>query len=99
VAADTEAAALDGPDREPLEGVVEVDQTEIPFREGDTFLEHGNAEKILVIGAVDVVEGDANKAKPRRTPAKYFDTRSGRIRLAMIADNSAPSIKAVVKPT
>ena len=25
------------PDREPLEGVVEVDQTEIPFRDGDGF--------------------------------------------------------------
>jgi hypothetical protein len=40
------------PDREPLQGVVEVDQTEISFREGDTFLERGNAGKILVIGTV-----------------------------------------------
>ncbi len=31
------------PDREPLEGVVEVDQAEIAFREGDTFFEPGNA--------------------------------------------------------
>ena len=84
------------PDREPLEGVVEVDQTEIPFREGDTFLERGNAGKMLVIGAVEVVERDTNKAKPRRKHAKYLDTRSGRIRLAMIADNSAASIKAFV---
>jgi len=38
------------PDREPLEGVVEVDQAEIAFREGDTFFEPGNAGKILVIG-------------------------------------------------
>ena len=84
------------PDREPLEGVVEVDQTEIPFREGDTLLERGNAKKMLVIGAVEVVERDTNKAKPRRKHAKYLDTRSGRIRLAMIADNSAASIKAFV---
>ena len=42
------------PDREPLEGVVEVDQAEIPFREGDAFFEPGNAGKILVIGAVEV---------------------------------------------
>jgi hypothetical protein len=27
----------------PLEGVVEVDQAEIPFREGDAFFEPGNA--------------------------------------------------------
>ena len=33
------------PDREPLEGVVEVDQAEIAFREGDTFFEPGNASK------------------------------------------------------
>src|SRR5450759_1483725 len=31
------------PDREPLEGVVEVDQTEIPFRGGDAFFDRGNA--------------------------------------------------------
>jgi transposase-like protein len=85
------------PDREPLEGVVEIDQVEIPFREGDTFFERGNAGKILVIGAVEVIERDSNKPKPRRIHAKYLDTRSGRIRLAMIADNSATSIKAFVK--
>jgi len=37
------------PMREPLEGVVEVDQAEIPFREGDAFFEPGAAGKILVI--------------------------------------------------
>ena len=84
------------PDRERLEGVVEIDQTEIPFREGDTVFESGNAGKILVIGAVEVIEHDTNKAKPRRKHAKYLDTRSGRIRLAMIADNSAASIEAFV---
>jgi transposase-like protein len=84
------------PDREPLEGVVEVDQAEIAFREGDTFFQPGNAGKILVIGAVEVLERDTNQAKPRRKHAKYLDTRSGRIRLAMIADNSAASIEAFV---
>ena len=33
------------PDREPLEGVVEVDQAEIAFREGDTFFEPGNCQQ------------------------------------------------------
>src|ERR1700726_4545969 len=84
------------PDREPLQGVVEVDQAEIAFREGDTFFEPGNAGKILVIGAVEVIERDTNQSKPRRKHAKYLDTRSGRIRLAMIADNSAASIEAFV---
>src|SRR5208337_2973805 len=40
---------------------------------------------------------DTNQAKPRRKHAKYLDTRSGRIRLAAIADNSAASIQAFVK--
>ena len=35
------------PNRELLEGVVEVDQTEIPFRVGDAFFEPGYAGKIL----------------------------------------------------
>jgi transposase-like protein/predicted RNA-binding Zn-ribbon protein involved in translation (DUF1610 family) len=84
------------PDREPLEGVVEIDQTEIPFREGDTVFESGNAGKIIIIGAVEVIERDSNKSKLRRKHAKYLDTRSGRIRLAMIADNSSASIEAFI---
>jgi ISXO2-like transposase domain len=66
------------------------------YREGDTFFEAGNAGKILIIGAVEVIDRDTNQAKPRRKHAKYLDTRSGRIRLAMITDNSAASIEAFV---
>ena len=84
-------------DRDPLEGVLEVDQAEIPFREGDAFFERGNAGKILVGGAVEVIDRDTNQPKARRKHAKYLDTRSGRIRLAMIADNSAASIEAFVR--
>ena len=36
-------------------------------------------------------------AKPRRKRAKYLDTRSGRIRLAAIPDNSAASIETFVR--
>jgi hypothetical protein len=85
------------PDREPLEGVVEVDQAEIPFRVGDRFFDPGTSGKILIAGAVEVIDRDTNQAKPRRKGAKYLDTRSGRIRLAMIADNSAVSIEAFVR--
>src|SRR6266851_1789340 len=84
-------------DREPLEGVVEVDQAEIPFRAGDTFFDRGNSGKILIAGAVEVIDRDTGQAKPRREKAKYLDTLSGRIRLAMIADNSAASIEAFVR--
>ncbi len=85
------------PDREPLEGVVEVDQAEIPFRAGDTFFDPGNSGKILIAAAVEVIDRDTGQAKPRREKAKYLDTLSGRIRLAMIADNSAASIEAFVR--
>jgi len=89
--------AMVDPDRALLEGVVEVDQTEIPFRQGDAVFARGNAGKILVIGAVEVIDRESGQAKPRRKHAKYLDTRSGRIRLAMIADNSAASIEAFVR--
>jgi hypothetical protein len=85
------------PDREPLEGVVEVDQTEIPFREGDAFFERGNAGKILVIGAVEVIDRSINRSKPRRKQQNISISRSGRLRLATIADNSAASIDAFVR--
>ena len=85
------------PDREPLEGVVEIDQAEIPFRAGDTFFDPGNSGKILIAGAVEVIDRDTGQAKPRRKGAKYLDTLSGRIRLAMIADNSAASIETFVR--
>jgi transposase-like protein len=85
------------PDRELLEGVVEVDQAEIPFRAGDTVFDPGNSGKILIAGAVEVIDRGTGQAKPRRKKAKYLDTLSGRIRLAMIADNSAASIEAFVR--
>ena len=42
-----------------------------PFRVGDAFFEPGNAGKILIAGAVEVIERDTNKSKPRRKGAKY----------------------------
>ena len=44
-----------------------------------------------------MIDRGVNQARPRRKHAKYLDTRSGRIRLAMIANNSARSIEAFVK--
>lgn len=86
------------PEREHLEGVVEVDQAEIPFRAGNGFFDPGGSSgKILIAGAVEVIDRDTKRAKPRRKQAKYLDTQSGRIRLALIADNSAASIEAFVR--
>jgi len=56
-----------------------------------------NAGKILIAGAVEVIDRDTDRANPRRKGAKYLDTRSGRIRLTMIANSSAASIEAFVR--
>jgi hypothetical protein len=40
---------------------------------------------------------NSRQPNPRRKHAKYINTRSGRLRLAVIADNSAASIEAFVK--
>jgi transposase-like protein len=85
------------PDRSLLEGVVEVDQTEIPFRTDDAFFDPKRAGKIVVAGAVEVVDRATNRAKPRKLSAKYLDTRSGRVRLAVIPNNSAASLHAFIR--
>ena len=85
------------PDRSLLEGVVEVDQTEIPFRADDAFFNPQRAGKLIVAGAVEVMDRATNRTKPRKLGAKYLDTRSGRTRLAVIADNSAASLHAFIR--
>src|SRR4051794_34869477 len=54
------------PHREPLEGVVEVDQAEIPFRADNSFFDPVKSGKILIAGAVEVIDRGTNQAKPRR---------------------------------
>jgi hypothetical protein len=49
--------------REPRQGVVEGDQTEIPCREGDAFRDRGNASKIRGIGAGEGSDRDTNPSK------------------------------------
>src|SRR5260370_29248837 len=85
------------PQGEPLEGVVEVDRAELSFRADNSFFDPLKSGKILIAGAVEVIDSGTNQAKPRRKRAKYLDTRSGRIRLAAIPDNSAASIEAFVR--
>src|SRR5947208_15638620 len=61
------------------------------------FFDPAKSGKILIAGAVEVIERGTSQARPRRKGAKYLDTRSGRIRLAAIPDNSAGSIEAFVR--
>ncbi len=62
-----------------------------------TFFDPRQAGKIIVAGAVEVVDRTTNRAKPRKLSAKYLDTRSGRVRLAAIPDNSAASLHAFIR--
>ena len=75
--------AMVDPERNPLAGVVEVDETTIPFRTKEDPVAGGGgrsqAGKMPVIAAVEIV-GDG----------------PGRLRLAPIADSSAASIGAFV---
>jgi hypothetical protein len=52
--------------------VVEVDEAEIPFREGDALFSPGAAGKILVIGAVEVIDRDS--IRPSRAATQYIST-------------------------
>jgi transposase-like protein len=90
--------AMVNPNRDLLEGVVEVDQTEMPFRandDPDTPLKTG---KLIVIGAVEVRDRTTGKAqKPKAFGAKYLDTLSGRCRLAVISSNEAVHIHSFIR--
>jgi hypothetical protein len=86
------------PDRSLLTGMVEVDQTEVPFRTKDAFFNSALAKKMIVIGAVEVVDRTTEKTPRKRAKdALYLDTRSARVRLVTIPDNSAASIHAFVR--
>jgi predicted RNA-binding Zn-ribbon protein involved in translation (DUF1610 family)/transposase-like protein len=84
------------PDRELLKGVVEVDQTELPFRTKDSYFDETKARRILIIGAVEVRPRSGGRW-PRPKGDKYLNTRAGRVRLAAIPDNSARSLQTFVR--
>jgi hypothetical protein len=76
-------SALVAPGREPLAGVVEMDET---------YIENRNRDQVIIIGAVEVRRredpgiGYSNGSLQRRHP-----TVAGRIRLKVIPDESAAS--------
>src|SRR5881409_529393 len=73
--------AMVDPEREPLAGLVEVDETSVPFRVNDEPARPGRSHegKLLVAGAVEI-EGKG----------------PGRVRLAVIGDYSAASLGGFV---
>jgi predicted RNA-binding Zn-ribbon protein involved in translation (DUF1610 family) len=86
------------PDRDPLAGVVEVDQTEMPFRANDDPNKPLKTGKIIVIGAVEVIDrATGAPQRPKALGRKHLDTLSGRVRLAAISSNHATPIHAFIK--
>ena len=76
--------AMVDPEREPLAGLVEVDETSIPFRTKDEPVAakpgRSHEGKLLIAGAVEIK-----------------DKAPGRVRLAVIEDYSAKSLGSFVK--
>lgn len=80
--------AMVAPGREPLAGLVEVDEAELPCRSKNDPVTGGGGRshqgKILIVGAVEVQDDGAGP---------------GRIRLSVIPDFSAKSLHAFLKST
>ncbi|HXZ17356.1 MAG TPA: IS1595 family transposase [Roseiarcus sp.] len=76
--------AMVDPERDPLEGMIEVDETSIAYRTNDDPVAGGAGRshdgKLLVVGAVECKDGG----------------RPGRIRLAVIPDFTARTLKGFV---
>ena len=86
------------PTRDPLEGVVEVDQTEIPFRANEDPASPLKTGKILIVGAVEVIDHATGEPhKPKGYGARYLDTLSGRVRLIAIPSNEAVHLHSFIK--
>jgi predicted RNA-binding Zn-ribbon protein involved in translation (DUF1610 family) len=85
------------PNRDRLDGVVEIDQTQMPFRAGDDLGSPLKTGKILIVGAVEILDHSTGKAhKPKKYGDRYLDTLSGRIRLAAIPSNEARHLHAFI---
>jgi len=89
-------AAMADREKQPLCGLVEVDQTEIPFRTNDDPNSPADG-KIIIIGAVELVNRKTGESPPTDFNKPYLNTRPRRVRLAMIPDETQNSIHAFVR--
>lgn len=89
--------AMVNPDRSKLGGVVEIDQTEIPFRQENPPLGIGGRQgMITVVGAVEIVDRVTGGPPRWGYNKKLLDTKARRIRLQVIPNNLAPTLDAFV---
>jgi transposase-like protein len=88
-------AAMTDRERQPLSGVVEIDQTEIPFRTDDS--DGAPDGRVVILGAVEIVDRDTGEPPKTDFNRPYKNTRPRRVRLAVIADETKESIHAFVR--
>lgn len=78
-------SALVAPEREPLRGVVEMDET---------YINNKNQEKVIIIGAIEVRERTTDSTAKGYRGGKLLESRPtvvGRLRLRVIPDETAVS--------
>lgn len=61
------------PDRSKLAGIVEVDQTEVPFRTKSSFFDETTAKRIIIVGAVEIIDRSSG-VTPRKKRRGQFIT-------------------------
>ncbi len=89
--------AMVNPERTRLSGIVEIDQTEIPYRQHNAPTDVGGRQgMITVVGAVEVVDRTTGIAPTWRPGRKLLNTRPQRIRLQIVRDNTAPTLMTFV---
>src|SRR5689334_22123443 len=87
--------AMTDRERQPLQGLVEIDQTEIPFRTDDSAgVPEGH---VTIIGAVEIVDQTTGEPPETNFNRTYRNTRPRRIRLAVIPDELQQSIHAFAR--
>ena len=85
------------PNRSKLAGVVEVDQTEIPFRQENPPLGIGGRQGMITVAdAVEIVDRVTGGPPRWAYNKKLLDTKARRIRLQVIPNNLASTLDAFV---
>ena len=86
------------PDRSMLSGLIELDQTEIPYREANRAPELGGRDGMIpVVCAIEVVDRKTGLVPKWGYNKKLLNTRPQRIRLQVIPDNTAETLESFVQ--
>lgn len=78
-------SALVNPDRDPLSGTIEMDET---------YIQNRNQDKAIIIGAIEVLDRTIDPDDPKYKGGKLLEKRpqvAGRLRLHVIPDETASS--------